>query len=50
MKEKWLEFCFINIFGYLNKFIFNNLFGEIIIILNKKNINPFTNTKSNKFF
>lgn len=50
IKETWLRSCLINISDWLKKFVFNNKFDETIITLNKKNINPFTNTKSNDFF
>lgn len=49
MKEVWLRFYLINISGRLNKFVPNDWFGEIIIILNKENINPSVNAKSDKF-
>lgn len=50
MKEAWLESYPINITGYPNKFVPDNCFGETIIILNKKNLNPSVNVKSDKFF
>lgn len=49
MKETWLYSCLINISGRLNKFVLDDRFGETIIMLNKENINPSTNIKSNKF-
>lgn len=50
MKETWLESYLINISRQPNKLILDNQFDEIIIILNKKNINLFVNAKSDKFF
>lgn len=50
MKDAWLKSCFINISGQLNKFVPNNWFDETIIMLNKENINPSANVKSDKFF
>lgn len=50
MKEAWLRSCLINISSWPNKFVPDNWCGEIIIMLNKENINPFTNAKSDKFF
>lgn len=49
IKEAQLEFCLINISGWLNRFIPNNWFNKTIIILNKENINLFVNTKSDEF-
>lgn len=49
IKKAWLKSCLINITSRLNKFVSNNCFSETIIMLNKKNINPFANTKSDKF-
>lgn len=50
MKETWLKSYLINISGQPNKLILDNQFDEIIIILNKKNINLSVNIKSDKFF
>lgn len=50
MKETWLEFCLINIIGQPNKFVPDNCFGKIIIMLNKENLNLSANAKSDKFF
>lgn len=49
MKDAWLQSCLINIFRQPNKFVSDDQFGETIIILNKKNINPSANTKSEEF-
>lgn len=49
MKDAWLESCLINISGRPNKFVPDNRFGETIIMLNKENINPSTNAKSDEF-
>ncbi|MCJ1343041.1 hypothetical protein MMC31_001230 [Peltigera leucophlebia] len=49
MKDAWLESCLINISGWPNKFIPDDRFDEIIIMLNKENINPSANAKSDKF-
>ena len=49
IKEAWLESYLINIFYWLNKFVSDNWFGEIIIMLNKKNINLSANAKFDKF-
>lgn len=48
-KDVWFHFCLINISGQPNKFVPDYQFGETIIMLNKQNINSFTNTKLDKF-
>ena len=48
MKEAWLHSCLINISSQPNKFVPDNRFGETIIMLNKENINPSANTKSDE--
>lgn len=49
MKEAWLQSCLINISGRPNKFVPDDRFGETIIMLNKENINPSANAKSDEF-
>lgn len=49
MKEAWLKSCLINISGRPNKFVPEDRFGETIIMLNKDNINPSANAKSDEF-
>ena len=49
MKEAWLHSCLINISGRPNKFVPDDWFGETIIMLNKENINPSANAKSDEF-
>ncbi len=50
MKNTWLYYCLINIFGRPNKFVLDDWFGETIIMLNKQNIDLFANAKSDEFF
>lgn len=49
MKEVWLQSCLINISGRPKKFVPDDRFGETIIMLNKENINPSANAKSDEF-
>lgn len=50
IKKAWFRSYLINISGWSNKFVSDNQFRETIILLNKKNINPSANAKSDKFF
>ncbi len=50
IKNAWFYFCLINISEQPNKFVPNDQFKETIIILNKQNINPSANAKSDEFF
>lgn len=48
-RQAWQTRSLINSFSWLNKFYANNQFSKIIIKLNKKKIQLFVNSKTNKF-
>lgn len=50
IKEAWLQSCLINISGQSKKFVPDDRFGKTDIMLNKENINPSANAKSDEFF
>ena len=49
IENSWLQSCLINISGRPNKSISDDWFDKTMIMLNKQNINPFANIKSDEF-
>ena len=48
-KQAWLDYSFINISGYSDKFFADNLFKKTIIKLNKGKTKPSANIATNDF-